>query len=112
MIDGTKRLSNSDSTTTMKLFLTVAAGLLALTLGATSAQAKDKHKKHDKYHHDDHGRDDRRDSSERYGYHRDRAYGSQPYYYSRGTRYYSYDREPENGRYYYPRPTITLQFGR
>ena len=96
----------------MKLFIAVAAGLLALTLGATSAQAKDKHKKHNK-HHDDHDRYDRHYSSERYNnYHRDRVYGSQPYYYSSGRRYYSYDRDPSNGRYYYPRPSITLQFGR
>jgi hypothetical protein len=93
----------------MKLFMTVAAGLLALTLGATSAQAKDKHKKHNN-NHDDHSRDGRHYSSERYN--APRVYGSQPYYYSSGKRYYSYDRDPSNGRYYYPRPSITLQIGR
>jgi len=95
----------------MKLLITVVTALLAVTLGASPAQAKDKHKKHSKHHHDDHGRDYRYQSSQRSTY--SRVYGSQPYYYSGGRRYYSYERDPAYGnRYYYPRPSISLQFGR
>ena len=109
MIDTTRQVPNPDSKG-MKSLITALAVLLAVTFGAPSAQAKDKHHKRQK-HHKHYDNRDRYHSSPRIIH--ERSYGSRPFYYYKGTKYYSTYRDPAAGnRYYYPNPGITLHFGR
>jgi hypothetical protein len=88
----------------MKTLIIALIGLLAVTLGAPLAEARDKHHDHDRNYR---SHSSYRSYPRSYSY---RSYGYRPYY--SGPRYYSYYRDPYAPRYYYTRrPALTFSFG-
>ena len=117
---GTAPVLDADSVVTMKTFIIALIGLFALTLGAPTAEARDKDRdrKHYKKHSSKYCQSDRHYRSYR-SYPRSTYYRSNSYprYYSY-PQSYSYYRQPYYGQSYYGdrysysrRPAISFSFG-